>query len=277
VNNTVSVKPSGAMIALGCITLVLSAYGLYGLMHDYAAMPAVLAALAIAGLDLFALAAGKHAIDLAKDGDSPAAWNLLVILVGLVSAVAQYAHMALAGAPWIAGVIFAMFPIATVILFEGSLRRAARLNGRETGRVAPARATFELLQWLVYRKATARAFRLAVADRELSADGAFKIGLMTVAAENVERAPAARRQVTIPYAQLLGVPLAITDGEADTSAQRPDLGGGQPVSVAELVRRAMSEGADNADAVLAHVRTVKPDASAEAVRKAYGRELGKTA
>src|SRR5438477_643047 len=135
------------MIALGCITLVLSGWGIYGLVTRYGGMPPVLAVLAIAGLDLFALSAGKHAVDLARDGDSPALWNAITFLVGLVSAAAQYAHIVLSGSPAIVGLVCAMFPIATILLFEGTLRRAARLSGRTTGRVAPPRATFEFLQW----------------------------------------------------------------------------------------------------------------------------------
>lgn len=275
-NPSVSVKPSGAMIALGCITLVLSAYGLYRLMVDFADVPPLLAIFAIAGLDLFALAAGKHAIDLARDGDSPAVWNVIVCAVALVAAAAQWGHVALAGGAWIVALVFAMFPIATVTLFEGTLRRAARLNGRETSRVAPPRATFELMQWLVYPKATWQAFRLAVADRDYGADGAFKIGLLATA-PRPENPPARRRDVSIDYAALLalrGMPVAITAGP-DMSGQRPDLSGGQPVSVAELVRRAMSDGADTPDAVLAHVRKVRPDVDPGTVRKAHTREIEK--
>ena len=276
-----TVKPSGAMLALAAITLVLSAYGLYGLMVDFAAAPWFLALLAIAGLDLTALAAGKHAIDLARDGDSPAVWNLVVIGVALVSAAAQWAHQTLAGAPWIVGLVFAMFPLATVLLFEGTLRRAARLSGRVTGRVAPTRATFELLQWIVYPKATWQAFRISIADRSLGADGAFKVGLL-VTAPRPERPAEQRRGVTIDYAQALGLgsALAITGGQPadspDMTGGQPAGAGGAPVSLASLVRAAMTDDAGNvrelAD-VTADVRRSRPDASAETVRRAYQREV----
>lgn len=271
---TPNVKPSGAMLTLGTITLIISAYGLYGLLHDYAGAPALIAALGIAGLDLTALAAGRHAIDLARDGDSPAAWNLVVIMVALVSAGAQYAHQTLTGAPWIVGVVFACFPLATVLLYEGTLRRAARLAGRESGRVAPPRATFELLQWLVYRRATWRAFQLSVADRSLGADGAFKIGLLATAPQP-EKPADRRRGVTINYAQALGLGelLAITDGQADTSKDTSDDLAGRPPAIAQLVRDAVSAGHTSDPDVLAHVRETRPDVDPATVRRTLARQL----
>lgn len=267
-------RPPPAMIALGVITLVLSGYGLYALMVEYGAFPRPLAVLAVAGLDLFAIAAGRHAVALARDGDSPALWLALVVLVVGISAAAQYSHIRLAGGPRIVGVVSAAFPVATVLLFHGSLRRVARLDGRRSHRVAPPRATFEPLLWLVYPRATWQAFKVAVADRSLGAAGAFSIGVAYVTArERAELPPDERRDVDLWHVlgALSSLP-AITGGDA---ADTPDTSGGRPVSVASLVRAAIADGAEDLDGVTAHVRRTAPAADQDTIRRAYGRELEK--
>lgn len=266
------VRPSAPMLLLGAVTAVLSAYGLYGLMTLSGALPPVLAAAAIAGLDVFAIACGKHAIDLARDGDSPVVWNGLVVAVGALSAAAQYAHVRLVGGPPIAGAVMAAFPAATIALYEGALRRAARLSGRAVGIVAQPRATFELWQWLMFPRAAWLGFRMAIADRGLSSDAAFKLGMIAAAHT---RTPRARRRawdvdpVTV-LAAVVGAP-AIT---ADTSGSDQGSAGGRPVSTAELVRAAIAGGAETLDDVTAVVRRQRPDAPADTIRRARDRVLG---
>jgi len=270
-NGDDELRPSPAMLALGVITLVLSGYGLYGLMVTFGGFPAPLAAAAVAGLDLFAIAAGRHAVALARDGDSPALWLALVVLVVGISAAAQYSHIHLIGGPPIVGIVAAAFPCATVLLFHGSLRRAARLDGRRTHRVAPPRATFEPLLWVVYPRATWQAFKLAVADRSLGASGAFKIGIAVTSRER-DRADAqegGRRDVDL-WA-VLGALSTLPALTGHPPADVPDMSGGRPVSTASLVRAAIAAGCTDLDAVTEHVRRTAPAAPADTIRRAYAR------
>jgi hypothetical protein len=190
---------------LACITAVLSAWGLYVLMHEHGGMPPGLALLAIAGVDLFAVAAGLHGLQLSRDGDSSGPWNLAVVAIALLAAVLQFQASALEGHPWPVGLTMSLFPIATVALFEGSMRRLHRLQGRRDGRVAAPRASFELIQWLLFFGATRRAMRLAVADRTLGADGAFKLGLIAVQkkADQEPTVTVVRRTVDVPMDDLV--------------------------------------------------------------------------
>jgi len=286
--STPKAKFSYPMVILAGITLVLSSFGLFELAHVYAATPAPLALLAVAGFDLTALAAGHHALRVARDGDSPGPWNALLVAAAGLSAVLQYVHTQLAGQPWAVGVMYAMFPIATVLLFEGTLRRAHRLNGRRTGRVAQPRATFELMQWLTYPRVTARAFKMGILDRSLSGDAAFKLALLELTADDPDDVPVAPlRQVELDYSRTTGNRAAITSGisadsaggsgndPADTaeSAEIPP----DPRPVSALVREFLQvRGADKAgkDAVLEDVLKVKPGANPATVRRTIDRESG---
>lgn len=266
-------KYSKTMIALATGTLVLSSYGLFELAHVYGGVPALLAVIVVAGFDLFAVAAGNHAMTVAEDGDSPGPWNLAVIGAAVLSAVLQYMHTVLAGQPWPIGVMMAMFPLATVLLFEGTLRRAHRLNGRETGRVAPPRATFELVQWLFFTKATFRAFRLGVADRSLGGDSAFKLGLVATEAERRQAAPVdQRRRIDLRYDQIVpGYPVFVSgSGPELESGQSGESAGTRPEtrSVKALVEENMQvTGADD-ESVFDAVKAARPDVKEDTIRKA---------
>lgn len=273
------IKPSGAMIILAIVTLALSSWGMFKLAHVYGGVPAWLAIMSVAGLDLFAVAAGKHALVIAEDGDSPAIWNATVVGVAALSAVLQFAVSRLENHPWPVGLLMAMFPLATIALFEGTLRRAHRLQGRQTGRVAPPRAHFELVQWAVFPRATASAFRFAVGDRRLGGDAAFKLGLLATRKPEAERpyVPPARVEVPMPYDQLIdGYPTSALDGgaqraigadSADSAAASADDGR----TVSALVTEAIELHGADSDAVSAHVLRAKPGANPETVRKTFGR------
>ena len=106
-------KISPFLATLAIIMLALSSWGLFRLAVDFAHTPTGLAALAVAGFDLFAIACEKHALDLADDGDSPAPWYALLFVVACLAAVMQFGHAILAGWPALLGVMFAVFPLAT--------------------------------------------------------------------------------------------------------------------------------------------------------------------
>lgn len=279
---------SKPMIALAIITLVLSSYGLYRLAHDFGDMPPFLSLLAVAGFDLTAIAAGNHALTVADDGDSSGGWNMLVIAAALTSAVLQYVHTQLAGQPWAIGVLMAAFPIATVILFEGTVRRVHRLNGRRTGRVAKPRATFELLQWLVYPKATYWAFRRSIADRSLGGTAAFMLGVQAttkVEQEETEEDPDTRRKFEWDYSNPDGGQIRELTGSGPDSGpdSGPESAGSDPESagsgpdtrpLTELVKESLQvRGADKA-AVVADVLAIRPTANPDTIRRTFGKLSG---
>ena len=271
-------KSSWPMIILGIITLILSSYGLYELAHVFGNMPSSLAVLAVAGFDVFAIACGVMAFRVAKDGDSPALWNALVVIAALLSAGLQYVRTQLGGEPVAVGVMMAFFPIATVSLFEGTLRRSFRLSGRRSGRVAPPRASFELLQWLLFRKATWEAFRDGVRDRTLSADAAFKLALIRLEKAVEDEWVDHRRNIELDYSADLGGRGQITSGSADGHpADAPE--SAEPAedtrTVAEIVREKLQvTGVDKAGQAEAFklVMAAKPSATESTVRRTIGRE-----
>lgn len=277
--STPKAKFSKPMIVLAGMTLVLSSYGLFELAYVYAATPAPLALLAVAGFDLTAIAAGSHALQLAKDGDSPGPWNALLVAAATLSAVLQYVHNQLAGHPWATGVMFAMFPVTTVALFEGTLRRAHRLNGRRTGRVAQPRATFELMQWLTYPRVTARAFRMGILDRSLSGDAAFKLATLELTPiDDAEEVIDQRRTVELDYSGTLGTRAQITSGSPADSPDVPAESAGpapDPRTVTAVVQEFLQvRGVDDAGkaAAFGDVMAAKPDANPATVRRTIDRE-----
>lgn len=280
--SNVKKKSSWPMIALGFITLILSAYGMFELAHIFGKMPAPLAVVAVAGFDVFAIACGVMAFRVAKDGDSPAIWNFAVVVAALLTAGLQYVRTQLGGQPIAVGIMMAFFPIATVILFEGTLRRAFRISGRRSGRVAPPRASFEILQWLLFRRLTWEAFRDGVLDRTLSADAAFKLALIRQQALDAVEVEIVddRRGIEIDYTADLGGRAAITSGSsgghpadsAESTVSPPDT---RPV--ASLVREFLQvRGADESGkaAVVADVLAANPAAKEETIRREIRKQSG---
>lgn len=265
------VRLSGAMIALAAITLALSSWGLFTLAHRFGGVPTWLALLAVAGLDLFAVAAGRHALVVAADGDSPAAWNAIVVFVALTSATLQFSSTRLEGRPWPVGVLMAMFPLATIALFEGTLRRAHRLEGRASGRVAPPRASFELMQWIMFPKATMEAFRLGVADRRLGGDAAFKLGLLATKVKAEVYTPPARVEVNMPYEDLVpGYPHVIAGQSAGSSAGPSAIESGPAPdgrTLADLIRESMQVNGSDAEAIVSDVLAARPTAKPDTIRR----------
>lgn len=273
-------KASPLFVALAVVTLALSSWGLYRLFHDFGQMPGWLAVLAVGGLDIVAVLCGKHALTVAADGDSSAPWNgALIVFTGL-AAYAQFQHAELAHQPIVIGVTMAAFPVATVLLFEGQLRRAYRLNGRAAGRLAPPRATFDLIVWLLYPRQAMQATRFAVLDRGLDSDAALMLAEreMQRRAELEARKPA-RRRFQRSYGHLLsgGELRELEDGRT-IEADEPD----EPVTsvrsrgaIAAAVRTARDEHGDDVDKVLAAVRTTVPAADRDTVRRTLSRLNGR--
>jgi hypothetical protein len=230
-------------IALALITLALASWGLYRLFVDFAHMPGGLAIFVVCGLDLAAVLCGKHALDVAEDGDSSAPWNAaLLALVGL-AAYAQFARARLADEPAVIGIVSAAFPVVTVLLFEGQLRRVYRLNGRASGRLSMPRATVDLVTWLFFTKLALRATKLAVLDRGLDTDSALTIGEQQLAIEQAAAdMPRTRRVLRRTYAAELGSGAVVEDRPFVHQPPRPDTdpdnGGGRP-------DEAPDNGADN--------------------------------
>lgn len=262
-------KFSYPMIALAVATLALSSYGLFDLAHTYGGVPTFFSILVVAGFDLFAIAAGNHAMRVARDGDSAGPWNLAVVGIAILSAVLQYAHTVLAGNPWPIGVMMAMFPLATVMLFEGTLRRAHRLNGRLTGRVAQPRASFELMQWIVFPRATWLAFRLGVQDRSLGGEAAFIIGIERTTTTEPVYVPPARRQFAVDYQgqgiRELAGPSGGESGNVppETPAKR---------SLTDLVRESIEVRGPDVAAVVEDVKAANPDAKEDSIRRTFRKQ-----
>lgn len=269
--STPKAKISWPLVILAGITLVLSSYGLFKLAHDFGNTPTPIALLAVGGFDLTALAAGHQAMRVAKDGDSPAAWNALLIFAAGLSAVLQYAHTQLAGESWVIGVMYAFFPVATVVLFHGTLRRTHRLNGRRSGAIAQPRASFELLQWLVFPRFTWWAFTQGVKDRSLSAQAAFNLAVMELTPDEADYEAPERREVELDYSRTLRGRGQITSGlsgsnpdqSADSVRIVPDRR-----TIPELVTEFMQvTGADD-ESVMEAVSAARPDVKPDSIRKA---------
>lgn len=265
-------KFSWPMVVLASITLILSSWGLFELAHVYGSMPAVFALVAVAGFDLTAVAAGGHAMKVAEDGDSGGPWALVVVAAAVLSSVLQFMHTRLAGQSWAVGLMMSAFPIATVLLFEGTLRRAHRLNGRMTGRVARPRATFEILQWLVYPKATFWAFRASIADRSLGGNAAFILGIEAttprpIVVEQVDD----RRQFERDY--LTG---QVREVAGPDPADAPDAAGSAPDvrPLTALVQESLQVRGADYDAVKADVLALRPAANPDSIRRTFGKLSG---
>jgi hypothetical protein len=268
-------KISPLFIALTVVTIALSSWGLFDLFTTYAEMPPELALLAVGGLDIVAVLCGKHALTVASDGDSSGPWNGLLLVFTALAAIAQFQHAALSGDPWIIGVTMAAFPVATVILFEGQLRRKARLEGRARGLVPPPRATVPLIVWLFFPKIAFRATRLATLDRGLTGDDAFLVAEAQTAEETEQANAVTRRpQYRRLYPELEGravdtVP-ELSTGQAPDTAELRDHAEHKP-PVAPIVRAAVEKVGADLDAVLSEVRVIRPDVERETVRRTLAR------
>jgi hypothetical protein len=267
-------KFSWPMVVLASITLILSSWGLFELAHVYGQMPAALAIVAVAGFDLTAVAAGSHAMKVAEDGDSGGPWALVVVAAAVLSSILQFMHTRLAGQSWAVGVMMAAFPIATVLLFEGTLRRAHRLNGRLSGRVAQPRATFELLQWIVYPRATFWAFRASIADRSLGGNSAFILGIEATATIEPEYTPPERREFERDY--LASGAGRIRELSGSGSADAAESAGPAPDTrpVTELVKESLQVRGADLEAVTADVLALRPGANPDTIRRTFGKLSG---
>jgi hypothetical protein len=266
---------SPLFVMLACITLALASWGYFDLFTRHAGMPPWLAVFAVGGLDLAAVLIGKHALTVAGDGDSSAPWNAALLALTALAAYAQFQHAALNNDATAIGVVSAAFPIVTVALFEGQLRRLYRLNGRATGRLSMPRATVDLVTWVFYRRLALRATRLAVLDRGLDQDTALMLAerQLTLEAEASGR-PLERRRMRRTYArELSGGDLDELDIHQPPGPDDEDNGGGlrRRGEIAAAVRTAREDVGDNLPDVLRVVRTRYPDVSEDTVRRTLGR------
>ena len=274
----VKARMSYPFIALAIITLALGSWGLYELMTEHGGAPQWFGLLTIAGIDLLAVAFGAHALRLSEDGDSPLIWNVGLVLICLIGAVAQFESRHLAGDPNIVGIVSAIFPIGTVALFEGQLRRVYRLNGRASGRVAAPRPIIGAMSWMFFTKQALRATKLGVLDPNLNAEEAMHIEGVRIAtedrsrAEARERTEAARRPVKTPsrrfhYPELdAATAYPEIEQEAAKGGRIPAPESGPRPSVADTVRIMKPESADDPD-LIRRVRLVHPDASEETIKR----------
>jgi len=294
-------KFSPLFFGLAGITLALASWGYFRLFVDFAGMPPQLAVFAVFGLDVAAVLIGKHALTVAEDGDSSLPWNLTLIGLVAVGAYAQFARTVLAHEALAIGIVSAAFPVVTVLLFEGQLRRIYRLNGRRAGRLAPPRATVDLVTWIMYRKLAMRATRLAVLDRGLDTDTALMVAerQLQIEAEASVRPPA-RRIMRRTYASELtgGQLVEIEPGTPPVHRPpSPDNGGGrtadepdesadnsadEPVSVSDVrqrgdLARAVDEAreivGDDPEKVIRIVRMRFPDALPDNIRRTLSRRM----
>lgn len=300
-NRTDRPKFSPLFFALAGITLALASWGYFRLFVDFAAMPPALAIFAVFGIDVAAVLIGKHALTLSEDGDSSLPWNLCLIALVAVGSYAQFARTVLAHEPTAIGIVSAAFPVVTVLLFEGQLRRIYRLNGRAAGRLAPPRATVDLVTWLVYRRLAMRATKLAVLDRGLDTDTALMIAERQLQLEAEAHArPPARRIMRRTYgAELSGGQLVeIEPGSPPVHRPpSPDNGGGrtadepdatadnsadEPVSVSDVrqrgdLARAVDDAreivGDDPEKVIRIVRLRFPDALPDNIRRTLARRM----
>jgi hypothetical protein len=288
---------SPLFLLLAAVTLALSSWGLYRLFTEHADMPTGLALLVVGGLDVAAVLFGQHALTVAGDGDSSAPWNFALLVLTGLGAYAQLSAHQLDGDPIAVGLVSMAFPIVTVLLFEGQLRRRYRLQGRATGRLAQPRASVDLITWVFYRQLAMRATKLSVLDRGLDQDSALMIAERQLALEAAQAAqPAARRRMRRTYAveladgtvESLERPAIAAGAEPDvhlpavpsgaTRADVPDEAAEEPSEVVErgaiarAVRAASGRHGDNVADVLADVRLVFPDVQEDTVRRTLRRQ-----
>jgi len=263
-------RMSPLFLALAGISLLLASWGYFDLFTRHAGMPPGLAVLAVGGLDLAAVLIGKHALTVAQDGDSSLPWNLALIALTALGSFAQFQHAYLNGDAIAVGVVSAAFPVVTVLLFEGQLRRVYRLNGRAAGRLAEPRATVDLITWLFYRRLALRATRLAVLDRGLTQDTALMIAERQLTLEAAADIQPQRRRMRRTYtAELDGSTLE----ELDVHTPKADNGGDvrRRGELAAAIRTAREAHGDNLTDVLEDVRTKFPDVQADTVRRTLAR------
>jgi hypothetical protein len=273
---------SPLFLLLAGVTLSLASWGLYGLFTlPSVHMPSGLAVLVVGGLDVAAVAFGKHALTVTEDGDSGLPWNLALVGLTGLGAYAQLAHALLAGYPLAVGLVTMAFPIVTVALFEGQLRRRFRLQGRRTGRVAEPRATVDLMTWIFYRQLALRATKIAVLDRGLDPDTAVMIAERQLALEAAEEdKPARPRRMRRTYAaELAGGEVADTlhVPSVRTTEDVPDTEEDKPADVrrrgeiAAAVRTAHAKLGNDLDSVYSEVADTYPDVSRDTVRVTLSR------
>jgi len=267
-------KFSPLFFALAGITLALASWGYFDLFTRHAGMPPWLALFAVGGLDLAAVLIGKHALTVAQDGDSSAPWNAALLLLTALGSYAQFEHAALNGDAVAIGVVSAAFPIVTVGLFEGQLRRVYRLQGRAAGRLAQPRASMDLVTWLFYRRLAFRATQLAVLDRGLDQDTALMIAERQLVLEaEASQKPQRRRMRRTYTAELEGGELEDLDIHTPPGPDDEDNGGGlrRRGEIAAAVRTSVGRVGHNLEDVLTDVRTSYPDVERDTVRKTLAR------
>jgi hypothetical protein len=164
---------------LGLLALLVSAWGLYTAMTTMGGAPAWVGVISVAVMELFAVGLAVHAVNVARDGDSPAPFNVGIVLIALFAATVQFSAAVSEGKGVLIGGVLAMAPIAAITLWVIEVRRFFRLQGRAAGTVAAPAATIEPALWLRFPKAAWAAKRYALLDRTIGSKDALLLGLQT--------------------------------------------------------------------------------------------------
>lgn len=167
------------MGVLGLLALLVSAWGLYTAMTTMGGAPGWVGVISVAVMELFAVGLAIHAVNVARDGDSPAPFNVGIVLIALLAAIVQFSAAVSEGKGVLVGAVLAMAPVAAITLWVIEVRRFFRLQGRAAGTVAAPAATIEPALWLRFPKAAWAAKRYALLDRTLGAKDALLLGLQT--------------------------------------------------------------------------------------------------
>lgn len=279
---------------LSAATLAISAWGLYGLLHDSLGMPAALALLGVCGLDVAAVLFGQHALTVAEDGDSPAPWYALLLLFGGVAMYAQFGHGRLQDWPVVGCIVMPAITAAELLLFLGQLRRKYRLRGRAAGRIEPPRSSYPLVKWIFYPGATLAATKLAVRYPGESPADLWELASKRREVAEQAAPKAIERRYRPSYAELVadGSVTEIASGtRPETSGDRPEASGeiatvsgerpdvpAEPIRTGS-VRAAVQDGyrrhGDSFEDVRADVLRVVPDARDDSIRR-YLRDVRRT-
>jgi hypothetical protein len=176
--STVNVRLNPVLLALGTLAGAVGGWGLYTMMTEIGHAPGLIGVISIAILELFAVGLGVHAVKVARDGDSPFAFNLAITLIAGFAAVVQLVAAVIEGRGVLFGLVMAMAPVAAITLWVVEMRRYFRLRGRAAGTVAPPASTIEPAMWLRFPRQAWTAKKFALIDRTLGADDAMKLRIL---------------------------------------------------------------------------------------------------
>ena len=177
-HGSMNVRLNPVLLALGTLAGIVGGWGLYTMMTEIGHAPGLIGVISIAILELFAVGLGIHAVKVARDGDSPFAFNAAITLIAVFAAVVQLVAAIVEGRGVLFGLVMAMAPVAAITLWVVEMRRYFRLRGRAAGTVAPPRRTIEPAMWVRFPRQAWTAKKFALIDRTLGCDDAMKLGIL---------------------------------------------------------------------------------------------------